>query len=812
MKISLGWLREYLTISQSAEEIADILTEIGLEVEGVETFESIKGSLKGLVVGQVKTCTKHPNADRLSLTSVDIGDSTLQIVCGAPNVKTGQKVVVAPVGTTLFDRDGKDWQIKRGKIRGEVSEGMICAEDEIGLGENHDGILVLPDDFKIGVDLNNYIQTSHDTIFEIGLTPNRSDATSHLGVARDLAAALRINYQHDGDVKPPLVDSWAIDHDNRNMKVQVLSDEGCPRYCGVVITGLHIKESPDWLKHRLASVGVRPINNVVDATNFVLHEMGQPLHAFDLKSIEGNEIVVRTLPSGTPFISLDGQERKLDSKDLMICDGGGKGMCIAGVFGGIGSGVTAETKEIFLESAHFNAKWTRRSSERHLLFTDAAKIFEKGSDPNICLYALKRAALLIKELTGGEIASEVIDIYPKVVEPVQVSLRFSQLTKLIGTEIKPALVVAIMGAMEMKVVEQSDNAIKVEVPTNKVDVTREADLIEEVLRIYGFNRVPINDRMSFRVGHQPDVEVTMLRNRVADYLTALGFSEIMGLSMLNKKYLESDALQLNEEHVVRINNTSNLQMELMRPNLWITALETVRYNQYRQQNALRLFEFGKSYQKRSDQYIEKEILAITTSGWNQESWLQPGLDEGHEFFALKSVVGNVLKLFGIAYVQDSTLDAEHMSSILRFKANGKQLAYVGELSDSLCQEMDVRNKVFYAEFDWVDLVTHQRVDKVSAQESSKYPVVRRDLALVVDKSVAFDDLFTIIQKQLGQTLRKVNLFDVYTNEEALGPGKKSYALSILLSDKTKTFSDKEIDKMISRLTKTLDQELGARLR
>lgn len=812
MKISLNWLREYIKLDYSPQLIADILTEIGLEVEGFEEVEQIKGSLRDLVVGEVLTCQKHPNADRLFLTTVNIGSEILQIVCGAPNVAVGQKVVVAPAGTRLFDRDGNPYTINKGKIRGEISEGMICAEDEIGLSDDHMGILVLDDHFSVGNFLTDYFHTHSDIVYEIGLTPNRSDATSHIGIARDLLAALKINYNHTGHLKLPSVDDWKVENQSLPVEVEVLHSEGCPRYAGVTISNITVKESPNWLKNRLKTIGLRPINNIVDITNFILHELGQPLHAFDLNKIKGRKVKVQTLPADTVFLTLDEQERRLHEQDLMICDGEDNAMCIAGVFGGIGSGVDAGTKDIFLESAHFNARWIRRSSGRHLLYTDAAKIFEKGSDPNICVYALKRAALLIKELAGGEIASDIIDVYPLPVSPASVTLNYRHLNRLVGTDVDPEDIEKILGALEMEIIDQTDGGLTVAIPTNKVDVKREADLIEEVLRIYGYNRVPVSNRMSFSISKSDHIDKVALRNRAADYLYAHGFNEIMGFSMIDRKYIDNPVFQLEGVQMVRINNTSNVQVEVMRPDLLITALETVRHNQYRQQSDLRLFELGKSYRYLENDYQETDHLAITISGWHQESWLQPTFPPQNQYFALKSMVENVLFLFGIREWDLEIVEGGTWSNALQYSKNDLSLVIFGEVSQVICQEMDVRGKVFFADFHWNNLLARQKVDEIQINEPSRFPVVKRDLALVVNRETSFISVKSVIEDSLGKLVRAIKLFDVYRNEEVLGQGKKSYAVSILLSDSTKTFSDKEVDLIMGNLVKLLENEVGARLR
>lgn len=812
MKISLSWLKTYLDVDQGPAEIAEILTEIGLEVEGYEEVEKVKGSLRNLVVGEVLTCQRHPNADRLSLTTVTIGSETLQIVCGAPNVAAGQKVVVAPVGTTLFDRSGVAWKINKGKIRGEVSEGMICAEDEIGLGDNHSGIMVLDESFVVGDQLANYYDISSDTVFEIGLTPNRSDATSHMGVARDLFAALQVNYGFTGSIRWPDLKDWMVDERSLPIAVEVLQSEACPRYAGVTIRGVKVMESPNWLKERLQSIGLRPINNVVDVTNFVLHELGQPLHAFDYDKIRGNKIKVRTLPLNTIFLSLDDQERTLHDQDLMICDGEDRGMCIGGVFGGLGSGVSFETQNIFLESAHFNAKWIRRTSGRHLLFTDAAKIFEKGSDPNICVYALKRAALLIRELTGGKISSDIVDIYPNPVKPRKITLQYRHLNRLIGTTIDHGDVEQILSAMDMEILQKNDETITVLVPTNKVDVTREADLIEEILRIYGFNRIPDKDRMTFSVSASESIDYVRLRNLSSEYLVAQGFYEIMGLSMIDKKYVESEVFGLMEAEMVRINNTSNVQIEVMRPDLLITALETIRYNQNRQTTEIRTFEFGKSYRHLGNDYIEVDHLALAVSGWSHESWLLPTAPVQNDYYALKSVVENLLALFGIRNWSARMVEDDYWSFAMEYFIGAKKVVQFGKVREEICEYMDIRGPVFFADIIWADLLSVQKVDQVQIKELSKYPVVRRDLALVVSEEVTFGQIEKVIRSSLGAILKEMNLFDVYRKKDVLGEGKKSYAISLALSDASKTYSDKDVDHIMNTLLKELEQKVDARLR
>ncbi len=812
MKISLNWLRDYMELDLEPEKISDILTEIGLEVEGTEVQESVRGGLRGVAVGEVLTCGKHPNADRLSVTTVDVGaGSPLHIVCGAPNVAAGQKVLVATIGTTLYGRDGEPWKIKKGKIRGQVSQGMICAEDELGLGDSHEGILVLPEAAVVGAPATDYFEVTQDVVFDIGLTPNRSDATSHLGTARDLAAALKINHGHSGLVSTPDLSPWKVDRTDLPIRVTVENQEACPRYAGVTLKGVQVSDSPGWLQAKLRSIGVRPINNVVDITNFVLHEYGQPLHAFDYARIGGREIRVKTLATGTKFTSLDEQVRQLDGQDLMICDGADKGLCIAGVFGGIDSGVTAQTVDIFLESAHFNAKWVRRSSTRHLLFTDASKVFEKGSDPNICVVALQRAALLMKDLAGAEIASEIVDIYPDKVQPRQIELSYAHLNRLVGTVIPAAKVQEILDALGIAVVSKDEQGLSALVPTDKADVTREADLIEEVLRIYGFNNVPFPGRISLSMSMAQHPSPLTVKNRISDYLVAQGLVETMALTMLDNRY-DPRVYQVPEEQLVRINNTSNVQVEIMRPTMLVSALETIRHNQNRQQGHLRFFEFGHTYRKVDDAYLESHRLSITLSGWSRESWLDEGLKGDQEFYALKSLVENILSLLGIQGLRLQDTDGDPYTFGLQLARKGKPLATLGKLDPTLCRHMDIRSAVYFADIDWDQTLASAAIDKVTVKTISKFPSVRRDLALVVDKAVTFEALSKVIKQQGAQVLSEINLFDVYEDQSVLGEGKKSYALSLLFHHEAKTFADQEVDTIIQKMVDRLGTEVGAKLR
>lgn len=815
MKVSLSWLRQYIdTKDLSPSAIGDILTSTGLEVEGMEEVESVPGGLRGLVIGEVKECGQHPNADRLSLTKVDVGgEELLSIVCGAPNVAAGQKVVVATVGTELFPTEGDPFKIKKGKIRGEVSEGMICAEDEIGLGNDHDGIIVLPATAQVGQAASDYYGIESDYVYEIGLTPNRSDATNHLGVAYDLAAALRVNHGYTDAVKQPSVDAFKVEQTDMAIPVEVRNTEACPRYSGVTITNLTIKESPDWLKARLNAIGVRPINNIVDITNFVLHELGQPLHAFDLKEIKGNKIIVSTLPAKTKFLSLDEIERELHEEDLMICDGEENGMCMGGVFGGIKSGVKDETTSIFLESAHFDPEWIRRTSMRHNLRTDAAKVYEKGSDPNITVYALKRAALLMQELAGGVIASEIIDIYPKVKEPAKIDVRYQRVNDLIGVTIAPEKVHAILEAMGMNILTKNDTQFTAEVPTNKADVLREVDMIEEILRIYGFNNVPIPSQVTTSMSIAPHPSPTLVRNIISDQLAAQGFNEMMALSLSESRYYAEKEELVAKDELVYVNNTSNVHLDIMRPTMLYSGLEAIIHNQNRQEADLKLFEFGRSYRKTEDDFEETNRLTLFITGRRQpESWLAD--DQAMvSYYSLKAHVNNVLQRLGVQGFQEEAVTKDTVLAYgTRYFRGPRELVRYGRVQGALLKEMDIRGEVFYADFNWDNVFRALPKKRVQFAELNKYPSMRRDLALVVDNSVKFSDIAAIAGKTAKKLLRETNLFDVYVNDDQLGAGKKSYAVSFIFEDASRTLKVKEIDKVMNQIIKTCETQLGAQVR
>ncbi len=814
MKVSFNWLKQYLDIDLPPDELGALLTALGLEVEGMEDVQSIPGGLKGVVIGEVVECRSHPDADHLSVTRVNIGNGDpLPIVCGAPNVAAGQKVVVATVGSTIYPVEGDPLTLKKVKLRGEVSEGMICAEDELGLGHSHDGILVLPPEAEVGMPASDYFEVETDVVYEIGLTPNRSDATNHLGVARDLAAYLRVNHDHGGAIHWPDVSAFQVENHNQTVEVEVEAPEACPRYSGLSLEGIEVKESPDWLKRRLRAIGLRPINNVVDATNFVLHELGQPLHAFDLDAIPSKEIVVKTLPSGSSFTTLDEVERTLSSEDLMICDGEENGLCIAGVFGGLGSGVTRKTTRLFLESAHFDPKWIRRTSMRYNLRTDAAKVYEKGSDPNITVYALKRAALLIQELAGGTIASDIIDRYPQPIRPAAVRVRPAQVNRLLGLELTSRELLRILEALDMEAEKQGEDELQVRVPTNKSDVTREADVIEEILRIYGYDKVPIPEKIHSAMAIAAYPEPNELRDAVSQLLISRGFLEMMGLSLSESRYyIEGPNPGIAPDDLVYINNTSNVHLDVMRPTMLITGLEAIRYNQNRQQQDLKLFEFGKTYRQAEGSISETEHLALFLTGarW-RESWLFDR-EQAVTFYTLKAMVESVLMRLGISRFQQDVLKDERFQYGLTYHRGPVVLAELGQVPLAISQAMDIRTSVLYADLHWENLAAAVKPDGLTFQEINRFPAVRRDLALVVDNSVKFQDIASIAKKYGKKLLKTTDLFDVYENEEQLGAGKKSYAVSFVLEHPEKTLKDKEVDKLMDQLIQAYEAQLGASIR
>ena len=817
MKISLNWLRDYLNTDLDPEAISQILTGTGLEVEGMEKVESIPGGLAGVVVGHVLECGKHPGADRLSLTSVDVGrDEPVSIVCGAPNVAQGQHVLVATVGAMLHPLEGEPFKIKKGKIRGEVSEGMICAEDELGLGASHDGIIVLEKEYAPGTPAAEVYDLQEDYVYEIGLTPNRSDATNHLGVAFDVAAALNVLHDKYIEVQKPDISAFQ-EGSEAPIPVNVADASQAPRYAGLTIAGLTVAPSPDWLRQRLQAIGVRPINNVVDVTNYVLHELGQPLHAFDFEKIAGGEINVEKLPQGTKFASLDEVERELSDDDLMITDGEHQPMCIAGVFGGAHSGVTEGTTKIFLEAAHFEAGTTRRSSMRHTLRTDAARVFEKGSDPNITVFALKRAALLLQELAGGKVTSKLLDRYPSPVAPLKITVRDQKVRDVIGADLARPRVQRILESMAMEVTPIDEGSFEVAVPTNKTDVTREIDVIEEILRIYGFDNVPTPASITTSLTVAPNPDPHALRELIADLLVANGFYEMMGLSLDESRYYQEPGQEGPIDGFVYINNTSNVHLDIMRPGLLQSALEAVAHNHNRQSKDLRLFEFGRSYhldRDKSSPYQELNHLTLTLTGRRQpESW-HPSQGGGQDasFFTLKSVVDLVLARLGVnGYKVEETVD-EEFSYGLTYRKGPMVLAEFGPVQSSHLRPRQIKGEVLFANFFWDNVLRVLPKKPVQVKIPSKYPSLRRDLALIVDQKVRFADIERLARKAEKKLLTDVNLFDVYENEDQLGAGKKSYAVSFQLESDTQTLSEKQVDKAMRGIEGSLVAQLGAEVR
>ncbi len=798
MKISYKWLQQFIKTSKTPEELSLILTNIGLEVESLEKIQTIPGGLEGLVIGYVKECEQHPNADRLKVTKVDIGlDEDLQIVCGANNVAAGQKVVVATVNTTVHPITGEPFKINKSKIRGEVSEGMICAEDEIGLGHDHDGIMELDVDAKIGSLAKDYFNLQDDYVFEIGLTPNRADAASHLGVARDLAAYLNI------PVTMPDLSGFKVQNQDLNIQVMVEDPIASPRYSSLSISGISIKESPDWLKDKLNVIGVRPINNVVDVTNFVLHELGQPLHAFDADAINGNKVLVKKLADGKLFKTLDDVERKLSADDLMICNAE-EPMCIAGVFGGISSGVKQSTSNIFLESAWFNPVSVRKTSKRHGLKTDASFRFERGTDPDMTVTALKRAAILIQELAGGQISSEISDIYPVQANPFPIEISYKNVSRLIGKIIPADEIRATLSGLGIKVISEDSDGMKLEVPAYKVDVTREVDIIEEVLRIHGYDNVeiPSQIRASLNTTIKPDKEV--LQNQIAELLSANGFFEILSNSLTKLSY------SAEPERAVRILNPLSTDLDVMRQSLLFSGLEAIVYNQNRRNSDLKFYEFGKVYNL--DQEIYKENLRLSvflcgskhTEGWNTKS-------ENTDFYNLKSAVDliiNKLNLKGLSIIENSNPE---FSSGISYRKSDKILVEFGAVSKKSLKKLDISSDVFYADFDWDQIMRSVRNNRITYTEVSKFPSVRRDLSMLLSKSISFEQLNQIAFKTEKSLLKEVNVFDVYVGDK-LPEGKKSYALSFLLQDEDKTLTDKQIDAIMQKLILNFEKQAGAEIR
>lgn len=807
MNISYNWLKQFVEIDWEAEKAAELLTNLGLEVEGITDFESVQGGLTGLVVGEVMECIKHPNADKLKLCKVAIGaEQPVTIVCGAPNVAVGQKVPVATVGTTLYGPEGKPWKIKKGKIRGEISNGMICAEDEIGLGDSHDGIMVLATEAANGTLLSDVIEIERDRVLEIGLTPNRADAMSHFGVARDLRAGLR-EQKINKELRTPSVSSFNVDKRSLRIDVDVENHQLAPRYCGITLTNLIVQPSPDWLKNRLRSIGLNPINNVVDATNYVLHELGQPLHAFDADRIFGKKVIVKTVEAGTLFMTLDGEERILDAEDLMICDKE-KPMCIAGVFGGINTGVTEDTKSIFLESAYFDPVSIRKTAKRHGLSTDASFRFERGVDINNVEYALLRAAILIRELTGGNISSDIIDLYPKKKEDYQVFLTFEKINSLIGHEIPKDSIKSILASLDIQVKSVTESGLGLIIPFYRVDVQREVDVIEEILRVYGYNNIPTEQKLTASILPPPALESHQLEKAIGDQLTHIGFFEILGNSLTNPEFpalLESEKVT-----PVKLLNPLSRELSSLRTDLLFSGLESVAHNLNRKQQDLKLYEFGKVYHKDQQTWREEARLSLLISGKkHRDHWTGQGDSVG--FFYIKGVIYQILSRLGFGVCQEEPISDPRFSEGLKLHINGEIIAEFGIINRKIRDKFDIKPPVMYAELNWEALLGKASKNAFTYQEIPKFPEVKRDFALLLDENVRFEQLYQLAFKTEKNLLRDVQLFDVFTGKK-LPVGKKSYAVSFTLQDANMTLTDKGIDEVMNRLQKRFEKDLGAELR
>jgi phenylalanyl-tRNA synthetase beta chain len=798
MKISYNWLKQFIQTDKTPQELSLILTNIGLEVESLEKVQPIVGGLEGLVIGKVMSCVQHPNADRLRITTVDVGrPEILQIVCGAANVAEGQKVVVATVGTTVHPNEGEPFQIKKSKIRGEVSEGMICAEDEVGLGTSHDGIMELPKDTAIGIFAKDHFKLEDDFLYEIGLTPNRADAASHLGVARDLAAYFR------SGITMPDVAGFKTENENLPVAVQVEDNVACPRYSSVTISGVTVKPSPEWLQDKLKVIGIRPINNIVDITNYVLHDLGQPLHAFDADQISGKQVIVKKCVEGTPFITLDGVERKLSAEDLMICDAE-KPLTIAGVFGGKSSGVSTATTNIFLESAYFNPVSVRKTAKRHGLKTDASFRYERGTDPEITVYALKRAALLIKELAGGVISSAVNDVYPTPLKPFEVAVSYSNINKLIGAAIPNEEIKAIIVALDIKVANENEDQLTLEVPNYRVDVTRECDITEEVLRIYGYNNIEIPSKINASLSYSDKPNKEQTQHIIADMLTANGFLEIWCNSLTKAAYSK------NIDEAVKILNPLSSDLNVMRQSLLMPALESVAYNQNRKNPDIKFYEFGKTYHLIGDKYVERPRLLVILSGANQsEQWNHKS--NAVSFYNIKATVDAVIGRLGIANYQSEEISNEDFAYGMRYYRGDKTIVSYGAATTADKKKADVNKDIFYADFDWALLLNMVTKNKIVNKDVPKYPSVRRDLSMLVDMDVTFEDLKTIAYKTEKRLIKNVQVFDVYMGDK-LPEGKKSYALNFTLQDEEQTLTDKQIDAVMQKIIYNLAQTAKAEIR
>ena len=820
MNISYKWLKEYVDFSLSPQEVCDALTSEGLEVGALEEVQSIRGGLKGLFVGKVMTCDMHPDSDHLHVTTVDLGHGeTRQIVCGAPNVAAGQKVMVADLGCVLYDGD-KEFTIKKSKLRGVESNGMICAEDEIGVGSSHDGIIVLPEDAEIGMPAAEYYNLESDWLIEVDITANRADALSHWGVARDLYAWLKQN-GYETSLHRPSDETFVVDDETLPIDVEIVNKEACKRYACVSITDCEVKESPEWLKNKLNTIGVRPINNIVDITNYVMMAYGQPLHCFDADMVKGHRIVVKTMPEGTPFITLDGEEHKLSERDLAICNAEDP-MCIAGVFGGKGSGTYDNTRNIVLESAYFHPTWIRKSARRHGLSTDASFRFERGIDPEGVIYALKQAALLCKELAGGKISMQIKDVYPEKIENAKVDLGYSYVNRLVGKDIPVETIKSIVTSLEMKILEENVDGLKLEIPAYRVDVQRPCDVVEDILRVYGYNNVEIPTQLKSSLVVKGDEDKKhVLANLVGEQLLGCGFNEILNNSLTKSAYY--DKLQsYPAENLVRIMNPLSSDLNVMRQTMLFGGLESIAYNVNRRNPNLKFFERGNVYTFSPDKqnadnpmaaYKEENMIALWVTGKRVTgSWAHA--DEQSTFFELKAYVMNILSRIGVPFgmlmFKDSTGDIFSKATVIENRG-GKKLVEMGLVSKAILKSAGIDQEVYYAELNWTALMKTIKKQKVEYREISKYPAVSRDLALLIDKNVEFVTIESVAYRSEKKLLRKVELFDVYEGKN-LPEGKKSYAVNFILQDEQKTLNDKQIDSIMNKIIANLKKEIGAELR
>ncbi len=808
MKISYNWLQQFLQFDWNPEKIGELLTDLGLEVEGIELKESIKGSLKGVVVGEVLTCVKHPNADKLKVTTVNLGNGEpVQIVCGAPNVDAGQKVPVATIGTMLYDEKGEGFKIKKGKIRGEESHGMICAEDELGLGSSHDGIMILDESLVPGTPCAEVFKIETDHVFEIGLTPNRADAMSHYGVARDLRAGLLQN-----DIKleliSPSVSDFHVDERRLKIDVEVDNKELVPRYCGITITDIEVKDSPEWIKNRLKAIGIVPKNNIVDITNYVLHELGQPLHAFDASKIKGNKVVVKTLPEGTKFTTLDEVERELSAEDIMICDAEENPLCIGGVFGGLKSGVTENTTTVFLESAYFNPVAVRKTAKRHGLNTDASFRFERGIDINQTKYALKRAALLIEEYAGGKMSSDIMDFYPEKVNDFEVFLSFENVYKLIGQAIPKETIKNILASLEIKINSITEAGLGLVIPSYRVDVQREADIIEEILRVYGYNNIEFSHKLNTSISFDNNTQVKV-ENIVSEQLVSLGFNETMANSLTKAEYIELSE-DLNENFNVEMLNPLSNDLRVLRQSLLFSGLESISYNINRKNNSLKFFEFGKTYHKYELGYQEDKHLTLFVTGNKlKDNWKLAS--EASSFFYLKGIITSIFERLGLSKLKTTPVKSTVFSEGLSLSLGKTKLVDFGVVKRSILKEFSIKQEVLFADFKWDVILDLVGKKKVKVADLPKYPAVKRDLALLLDSGVEFKEIYNLSFQSERKLLKEVDLFDVYEGDN-LPEGKKSYAVSFILQDENKTLNDKQIDKIMQKLQQTFEKNVGAELR